>query len=529
MDLSELLNEKEWRKCKGPDDASIDELVEAFEYFCNNYWHIKHPERGRIVFDMREAQIETIRAWLSNRYSVVLKARQIGFSTLAAAYAFWLTFFWSDRFVVMLSRTEREAAKLLQKSKYGFKFIPLWMKERGPDITSDNQLKMTFSNESAIESLPSGNDPARGESVYLVIVDEMAFLPNSEEAWASIEPIADVGGRVICLSTANGSGNFFHQMWVGSQTKANLFKGIFWPWSAGDRDEDWYESKSKTMPSWQLHQEYPRTPEEAFIKSGNPVFDIDRLMECEVVEPDRGYLHVISRKNPEYRETPDGEFAIWEYPHPEGTYVIGADVAEGLGHGDYSSAHIIEARSMQVVAHWHGHIEPDLFGDALAEVGWWYNDALLGVENNNHGLTTIKALQRYGYKNLYRQRRLQQRNPEATEIMGWRTTTASKPLAIDELAGSIRDEDIFIFDERTIAELKTYVRDPNGKMHGSPHDDRVMSLAIAHQMLKFVWLPEYRAEVPPPKYSLSWFERFIVHGDAGLKPVPLGAYNARRS
>ena len=240
-------------------------------------------------------------------------------------------------------------------------------------------------------------------------------------------------------------------------------------------------------------------------------------------------MHVISRKNPEYRETPDGEFAIWEYPHPEGTYVIGADVAEGLGHGDYSSAHIIEARSMKVVAHWHGHIEPDLFGDALAEVGWWYNDALLGVENNNHGLTTIKALQRYGYKNLYRQRRLQQRNPEATEIMGWRTTTASKPLAIDELAGSIRDEDIFIFDERTIAELKTYVRDPNGKMHGSPHDDRVMSLAIAHQMLKFVWLPEYRAEVPPPKYSLSWFERFVIHGDDVLKPVPLGAYNARRS
>jgi hypothetical protein len=101
-------------------------------------------------------------------------------------------------------------------------------------------------------------------------------------------------------------------------------------------------------------------------------------------------------------------------------------------------------------------------------------------------------------------------------------------LAIDELAGSIRDEDLLILDENTIAELKTYVRDPNGKMHGSPHDDRVMSLAIAHQMLKFVWLPEYRAEVPAPKYSLHWFERFIQYGDEGLKTVPLGAYNARK-
>jgi hypothetical protein len=328
------------------------------------------------------------------------------------------------------------------------------MKERGPSITSDNQLKMTFANESSIESLPSGNDPARGESVYLVIVDEMAFLPNPEEAWASIEPIADVGGRVICLSTANGSGNFFHSMWVGSQTGTNLFKGIFWPWSAGDRDDEWYEAKQKTMPGWQLHQEYPRNPEEAFIKSGNPVFDIDALMEYEQVDPDRGYLHVYARRNVDYRKTPDGELAVWEEPSPEGIYVIGADVAEGLGHGDYSSAHVIEARSLTVVAHWHGHIEPDLFGEALAELGWWYNGGLLGVENNNHGLTTVKALQRYGYKNLYRTRRLQQRNPEATEIMGWRTTTATKPLAIDELAGSIRDGELTIMDQYTIGELK---------------------------------------------------------------------------
>jgi len=529
MDLTELLNEREWRRCKGPEEATIDERVEAFTYFCENYWHIKHPERGRIPFEMREAQIETIRAWMTNRYSVVLKARQIGFSTLGAAYGFWLTFFWADRFVVMLSRTEREAAKLLQKSKYGYKFLPLWMKERGPELTSDNQLKMTFANESAIESLPSGNDPARGESVYLVIVDEMAFLPNSEEAWASIEPIADVGGRVICLSTANGSGNFFHHLWVGSQNGTNAFTGIFWPWSAGDRDDDWYESKSKTMPSWQLHQEYPRSPEEAFIKSGNPVFDLDALSEHETEEPRRGYLHKFTKKQVEYRLAKDGEFAIWEEPHPEGVYVIGADVAEGLGHGDYSSAHIINARNSLVVATWHGHIEPDLFGEALAEVGWWYNGALMGVENNNHGLTTLKALQRYGYKNLYRTRRLQQRNPEATEILGWRTTAATKPLAIDELAASIRDGAIDLRDERTIAELRTFVRDPNGKMHGSPHDDRVMSLAICHQMLKYVWLPEYKTEVPAPRFSLDWFARMALSSNGASDRVPLGAYNTRNA
>ena len=105
MELTPLLNEKEWRKCRGPENASLDEQIEAFAYFCSNYWCIKHPERGRIKFELREAQLSTIRSWMSERYSIVLKARQIGFSTLAAAYAFWLVFFAPDRFIVMLSRT----------------------------------------------------------------------------------------------------------------------------------------------------------------------------------------------------------------------------------------------------------------------------------------------------------------------------------------------------------------------------------------------------------------------------------------
>ena len=177
MELTDLLNEKEWRKCKGAEGATTEELVAAFSHFCATYWTIRHPERGRIKFALREAQEETVRVWIDARYSIVLKARQIGFSTLAAAFTFWETFFWPDRFTVMLSRTEREASKLLQKTKYGYKMLPPWMRLRGPDLLSDNQLKMVFANDSSLESLPSGNDPARGEAVYRVVIDEMAFLP----------------------------------------------------------------------------------------------------------------------------------------------------------------------------------------------------------------------------------------------------------------------------------------------------------------------------------------------------------------
>lgn len=528
MELTELLNEREWRTCRGPEKATVEEQVAAFKYFCENYWCIKHPEKGRIKFELRDAQLETIESWMSNRYSIVLKARQIGFSTLAAAYAFWLVYFRPDRFVVMLSRTERESVKLLAKSKYGFRFLPAWMKERGPNQTSDHQQKMMFDNESAIESLPSGNDPARGESVYLVIVDEWAFLPNPEEAWASIEPIADVGGRVIGLSTANGSGNFFHQLWVGSQTGANQFEGIFFSWDAdGERNEDWYEAKARNMQPWQMHQEYPRFPEEAFIKSGNPVFDIDMLDAMPTIEPDTGYFHLLSDGNGEFRHAPDGNLSIWQFPQLDSVYVIGADVAEGLSYGDYSSAHIIDATTGILVGHWHGHIEPDLFGDLLAEIGWWYNTALIGVESNNHGLTTLKAAQKHGYKNLYKQRRLNAVRSEASDVLGWRTSQTSKPLAIDELNMNLRDGGIEIYCSKTLAELRTFVRKENGRMAGSPHDDRTMSLAICNQMLKYVWLPEYRTDVQIPKNSLLWWEQHLFD-PIGDDKVYIGSHNVRR-
>ena len=507
--LEELLDEYNFRKCRGPaENPTTDELVEAFSFFCANYVYIKHPSQGRIKLVLRDAQKDAVRQWIDKRYTIVLKSRQIGFSTLAATFAFWNAFFWSDRFIIMLSKTEREASKLLSKAKYLYKFIPEWMKRRGPELLQNNVLKMVFDNDSQIESMPSANDPARGESVYLVIIDEMAFLPNPDEAWASIEPIADVGGRVICLSTAKGEGNIFFHLWNGSQTGTNRFHGIFFPWSANtDRGEDWYQAQAKDLPVWQLHQEYPSNPEEAFIRSGRPVFDIDSLNRQEPETPRKGFTKKLTETNNSFIfEASGGPLSVWATPQFGAIYTIGADVAEGLARGDYSSAHVIEAKTGLVVAHWHGHVDPDRFGEEiLFSLGHFYNYALIGVESNNHGLTTLTSLYKGGYTNLYRQRRLNQRNPEATETLGWRTTSLTKPLAMDELNANIRDGALKIRCEYTVAELKTFVRDDNGATHGSPHDDRVMSLAIANQMLKYVWLPEYQVRTDKPWGTIDYF------------------------
>ena len=173
------------------------------------------------------AQSTALKHWEEHRYSLTLKARQIGWSTLVAAHQFWLAFFHPDQNIIDLSRTEREAVLLLRKTKYGYKHLPEWMLERGPKSLMEHQQRMGFDNGSQITSMPSASDPARGESASLIVVDEWAFLPNPEEAWASIEPVADIGGRIIGLSTANGSGNFYHQLWVGATTGANKFAPMF--------------------------------------------------------------------------------------------------------------------------------------------------------------------------------------------------------------------------------------------------------------------------------------------------------------
>ena len=517
-DLNDLLEEREWRKCC-PSTDDPDKLLEAFLYFCEKFWYIKHPEKGRIKFTLFDAQVDSVNLWINNRYSLMLKARQLGFSTLVSAYSFWLAFFYSDRVIIMLSRTERDAIKLLQKAKYGYRFLPEWMKFRGPP-SNMTQTKIEFANESYIESLPSASDPARGESVYLVVVDELAYLPNSEEAWSSIEPIADIGGRVIALSTANGEGNLFHKLWVGAETGANRFKHMFHPWSANGRDQSWYEEKRADLPEWQMAQEYPDNPDDAFLKSGRPVFSLD-VLRAIVPRPAiaRGTLE--KHRQWQFLEEYGGPLQIWEWPTADGRYAIGADPSQGMEHGDYSSAHVINVRNGVVAAHWHGRIDPDLFGsDVLSPLGHLYRDALVGVESNNHGLTTLKALQRAKYFPLYMQRSPRYKKSIPTDILGWRTSSITKPLAIDELNLALREHACILWDAETIGELRTFVRNDAGKMSGSPFDDRTISLSIAWQMTKHVFLKQYEPERVPGVGTMGWMEKQMYGDDVFTKITP---------
>lgn len=250
------------------------------------------------------------------------------------------------------------------------------------------------------------------------------------------------------------------------------------------------------------------TWEEAFIASGKNVFNPLALQEMEKdatpledvdyykITPleDRPYEEFeLEKVQFEPNEAPDdftykAPLKIWEKPEPYKEYVIGADVAEGLKGGDFSVATVVDISTMAAVARWRGHCDPDKFGEILGALGTYYNYALIGVEVNNHGLTTVQKLRDTFYTNLYKRDRGYDEEWETPTVnLGWKTDMRTKRLMIDNLIKLVRERVIKDKDIVFINEAFSYVRDERGRMNAEEgsHDDVVMSTAIAYQL--FPW------------------------------------------
>ena len=187
---------------------------------------------------------------------------------------------------------------------------------------------------------------------------------------------------------------------------------------------------------------------------------------------------------------------------------MGVDTAEGLAHGDYSCVQVLDVRTGEQVAVWHGHIPPDTLAHEVYMLALWFNDALTCVESNNHGLTTITQLRHMGHVNLFRKRTLNAATTKVSQEFGWKTTRTTKPLLIDDLGMALRSDELIIHDRYTLAELRTYTRNERGSMSGSPHDDRVMALALANEMRQYAFMPEFAVKVDD-YWTVDWFARMV--------------------
>lgn len=269
-----------------------------------------------------------------------------------------------------------------------------------------------------------------------------------------------------------------------------------------------------------FRQEYPANPEEAFLVSGNTFIEEEVLRDYDNLcrEPKmRGNL-VRIRGGIVPRRNEGGYLRIFEKPNSNGLYVIGADTATGRqvaikdasasdpnnerGGRDFSSADVFDVITRTQVAQLHGRMAAEVFADQLNLLGRYYSTenrsgtrtpALLAVEkNHNSGESVLRLLQKdWRYPNLFRHRRINRRMNRPEERMGWVTSVETRMPMLDGLAQAMREGTITIPAKDTIRELMSFVRDEEGKpaAQEGAHDDRVISLAIAHEIARYAHIP----------------------------------------
>jgi len=445
-------------------------------YFMKKYCVIQHPTKGKISFNLYPYQEDTLRAFKDHDYSIILKSRQLGISTLCAAYALWLMTFYSDKNVMVLATKQEVAKNLVTKVRVMYENLPSWLKSIAIE---DNKLSLRFKNGSQIKAVTSSSDSGRSEALSLLIVDECAFIDNIDTIWGASQQTLATGGRAIILSTPNGTGNFFHQTWVDAETNP---KSRFFPiklhWTVHpERNQAWRDAQDEILGPRLASQEC----DTSFISSGASVISGELLKwyeETTVKEPveKRGF---------------DGNLWIWEYADYSKQYVISADVARGDGK-DYSAFHIFDVETLVQVAEYKGQIGTKEFGHMLVAIATEYNNALLIVENANIGWSTIQTIIEHEYGNLFYSARdlsvvdiqsqvakgydLRDKN---SMVPGFTTTGRTRPLLISKLDTIMREQAVTIRSKRLIEELRVFIwKNERPEAQSGYNDDLVMSFCI---------------------------------------------------
>ena len=526
----------------------ILEISKDFYRYAKGNLYIKDKNAQIVKFEPNIAQralIDRVLYLLETGQPIrimVLKARQMGLSTAIEALIYWYTTTHRNTTSAIIAHEDAASRNLYNMFKRYYDNSNLLFK---PNRKYDTRSDLTFGlqdkdgNEvglnSVIKTATAKNTGAgRSDTIQLVHGSEVAFWENGEELVGSLMQTVPLRKNTMIFleSTANGRGNFFARLWNKSVKGDSNFEVFFFPWWIqdeyeldGDEIDEFtpdekdlieimregiqignehykvpedkiqakirfrrYKEREFVASPELLLQEYPATPHEAFIASGSTVFNIKALSHMEKLVRDvpTYTIHDNDSREPYVVEDKHAKLKIWDMPEAGEEYVIGADAAEGLEGGDFSVADVIRVKDMKTVARFRSQlIDPDQFAHVLDKLGRFYNWALIGPEVNNHGLAVIQRLRDLFYSNLYkREGGLDEVFETPTSKFGWKTTTITKPLAIDYLAeaireGLVKDEDIVFIEEAF-----SYVRDEKGRTNAEEgtHDDTIMAKAIALQL-----------------------------------------------
>lgn len=461
---------------------------------------------------------------------IVLKARQLGISTATEAIAFVWAFIHPGTNGLIMSHQDGQSQQLFEMMKTYWEFWPhrsLYSLKYG----TRRQMQWTETRSNIKVATASNREGTRGSTITVLHASEVAFWPDPETLWTGLaNSIHPRHGSFVALeSTANGVGNWYHDIWQAAEKGDVEYVPMFFPWfhhpayrlayrvdrHALEEDERDLYSLATRQSEWEylpvlsddeilaalawrrwkiradmngdinkFHQEYPSTPEEAFLTTGNPIFSHNAVMECyDPMHGAQGRLYRDGRGDVQFDADPQGPWRIFKNPSAErrpDKYFVAGDPSETIV-GDPSCIQVINRNTFEQMAVYHARIEPVAFAHQMMLAGDFFGHAMLCPEVEGGGQTTMGVLRQAAYDNLWRYK-VPDREGESRNTYGWSTNYQRKMWMIGELQHLLNDRSILFHDKQTFIELINYVQRDDGTLGNASnqtHDDSVMALGIA--------------------------------------------------
>ncbi|MDE8562748.1 terminase family protein [Anoxybacillus rupiensis] len=514
-------------------------ILNDFKLFAKNFIKIIDNNGDTVPFVLNAEQSQYIDEM--SKYNIILKGRQIGFTTLSLAYMLYSACTKPDTNYIIMTHHASVSKSLFVKLKKMYKSLP---HDKYPNLFPktllNNRDELYLDNGSRIIiATANGEDSISGNTFQFIHLSEMAKYPPQvqEEIIATCIPaLAKNESSMIWIeSTAFGYNTYQEMFMKAYRDNESVWKAFFFSWLAKayqsqfkhtfDEAENWFKLNNQgrrmtyedlehdekilrdkygatyrqlmfrryyiqTNSIEKFRREFPTTPDEAFMETNKAVFDTAKIIErLHYVIPPLETKEV-------YDELPDilkpyvnKNLFIYHLPKPKMRHYAGVDMASGTGgNNDYTAISILDADGQQVASWYSNDIPVYKMAEIANSLLRFYNYAFTAVERNNVGLPFIEKLFKdHGFQNLMKEKIFDQRGKRKMQ-RGFTTTRITKPIIIEDLKQAFELGHINIECVRTLEEMKIYQEDNKGKMGNKKgnnyHDDMVMAMALCVQALK---------------------------------------------
>lgn len=468
--------------------SKCNDQVNGPLYFMEQFLYVQHSTRGRIKFVPYDYQKRLVDCYHNNRYAIALVSRQMGKTTVAAAYLLWYAMFVPDSTILVASKTGTDSKEIMQKIRYAYEELPDHIRA---GVKEYNKHSIVFDNNSRIISTTTTENTGRGMALSLVYLDEFAFVnpPTiAEELWTSLSPTLSTGGKCLITSTPSSESDTFAKIWFdainildeygnyrNNGLGLNGFKSFFSDWTENpDRDEIWAE------------QERSKIGEERFARE-----HLCKFVTFEETLINSSYL---SKITPEAPLRVDGHVRWYSEIDPKLTYVVALDPSMGTG-GDFAAIEVFELPSFKQVGEWQHNktiIEGQMkvLKQILKEISdKGVQDLYWSVESNSLGEAAMVVIRDNGEESFPGTMLHDNRRDISAKKnrMGFVTTNKSKLEACARLKSMLESGRMQLNSVSLISELKNFIaKGVTYQARAGSTDDLVSSVLLFLRMAQYI-------------------------------------------